>query len=346
MRVSTTLNIARVANVIICVLLGVTVSLIFQDVVSPMLGFMGGLILATFFILIEKLLDGLTLRSFSSATFGLGVGLLFAWLINRIGIDDMLKSIPSKSEEKEAIALIFRAFLYAGFGFIGAAIALRTNRDDFAFIIPYVRFRQSGNEGVPMVLDAAAVMDSRVSNIFRSGFLDGRLIIPHSVLQELHALTESPQAALRQRGQLGLDLLEKIQQEKTYDITIHELASPNEKMSSQEHIIATARFFSARLLTNDESLAKVARLQGIKVLNLHELHEALKPAIVVGETMKLALVRTGKEEHQAVGYIQDGTMIVVNQAAPLIGTTQKIRLISTIHTANGMMVFAELEGNA
>lgn len=358
MNTPASVTVARVTYLLICELLAVAVSLTFSDAIPLWVGLLGGLMIAGLFILIESTLHGFTLRGFSTATFGLGVGLFCAWLITRVDIAELVANMIRENatvtpdddntmmminERAEAVKLAINVALYASLGFLGSVIALRSNRDDFAFIIPFVRFRQEGTQGRPVVLDADAVMDSRVINIARAGFLGGRLIVPRFVLQELQTLSASPTLAHRQRGQRGLDVLEQMQNDSSAQVTIHESGTISAEQSMPARLIEVAQLLDARLLTNEDNLAKVARLQGISVLNLHELTDALKPSIVVGEKMRLALVRPGKDEHQAVGYLSDGTMIVVNHAAALMGSTQTVHVISTLQTSNGLMVFAEIE---
>jgi hypothetical protein len=351
----TSVTVARFTYLLICELLAVTVSLTYSDIIPLPLGLLGGLLIAGFFILIETTLKGFTLRGFSTATFGLGVGLFCAWLLTRVDIADLMAKMIKESaprtmdalevkELEDAVKKAINVTLYASLGFLGAVIALRSNRDDFAFIIPFVRFRQEGTQGRPVVLDAEAVMDSRVIKIAHAGFLGGRLIVPRFVLLELQSLAASPTLAHRQHGQRGLDVLEQMQSDSATQVAIHESGVESGEQSLHARLIEIAKLLDARLLTNEDNLAKVARLQGVSVLNLHELTDALKPSIVVGEKMRLALVRPGKDDHQAVGYLSDGTMIVVNHASQLMGSTQTVHVISTLQTTNGMMVFAELEG--
>ena len=313
-------------------------------------GILSGLGVAGMFIGIESLMKGFTLRGFSTATFGLAVGLLCAWLLTRVQISNLLElAFRDRLESKEngevvinALRLAFDVALFASLGFLGAVLSLRGNRDDFAFIIPYVRFRQDASSGQPVVLDLDAVIDGRVMGILRSGFLHGRLIVPRFVLEDLQAMTDSGSNGNRHRGQRGLDCLERLQKATDMQISIHDTPPAQEAETLNARLIETARVLGARLMTVDENLAKVAKLQGVDVLNIHELDEALKPAMTVGQRTRIALVRTGKEDHQAVGYLPDGTMIVVNHAVKKIGTTAEVLVVSTLQNASGMMVFAEL----
>ncbi|MFM2242335.1 MAG: hypothetical protein RLZ97_1190, partial [Verrucomicrobiota bacterium] len=179
--------------------------------------------------------------------------------------------------------------------------------------------------------------------IVKSGFLSGRLVVPRFVLDELQTLAESPTQANRQRAARALESLESLQRGKEVEITIEETAgvAPGETLHTR--LLQTAQLLGARVMTTDENLGKIARLRGIEVLSLHNLAEALRPDIVVGEKIRLPLVRPGKDDHQAIGYLSDGTMIVVNHAIERIGTTCDVRVISTLQTTGGTMVFAEVE---
>jgi uncharacterized protein YacL len=350
---STSVNIARLTYLLICEAGGVAIALSTKGtmVEIPMsTGILGGLAVAGVFIGIEKLMKGFTLRGFSTATFGLAVGLLCAWLLTRVQISALLElafrdQLGSSENSEVAISALHLATdvtLFASLGFLGAALSLRGNRDDFAFIIPYVRFRQDAASGQPIVLDADVVIDGRVIGILHSGFLRGRVIVPRFVLDELQAMADSGSSGNRERGQRGLDCLERMQKDPDLQISIHDTRVPQEGETPNSWLIQTASMLGARLLTVDENLFKVAKLQGVDVLNIHELDEALKPTVAVGQRIRIPLVRTGKEDHQAVGYLADGTMIVVNQAVGKIGTTREVVVVSTLQTAGGTMVFGEL----
>ena len=350
-------NVARLTYLLVCEAAGVAIALSTKGLIdiSISTGLLGGLGVAALFIWIETLMKGFTLRGFSTASFGLAVGLFCAWLLTRVEIssllelafrDKLLSEGGVTGVELDVLRLTVNVTLFASLGFLGAVLALRSNRDDFAFIIPYVRFRQDSSTGQPVVLDADAVMDGRVLGIFRSGFLHGRLIVPRFVLDDLQARVDTGTNADRHRAQRGLDSLEQMQKAPDIQVSIHDTAVNGESEILHTRIIETARLLGARLMTVDENLAKVAKIQGLDVLNIHELDDALKPDVVVGERIRIALVRPGKEDHQAVGYLPDGTMIVANHAAAKIGSTADVIVVSTLHTATGTMVFAELYKSA
>jgi uncharacterized protein YacL len=336
-------NIARLIYLLVCEIAGVAVAFSTSGQANEIplwAGIVGGLLLAALFIMIEALAKGVSMRGFSNATFGLLVGLFCAWLLTKVNIDRLLVEITDANPD--TVELAVSVSLFASLGFIGAALALRSGQDDFAFIIPYVRFRQDSASGQPLVLDADVIMDGRVPRIQSSGFLTGRLIVPRFVLDELKVMSNSPSVGKRQRGQRGLDCLEEMQAHPNLKISIHESSDASSSDSIDARLIQTARVLGARLLTTDENLAKVARLQNAEVLNINDLSDALKPAVVVGEKIHLALVRPGKDDHQAVGYLPDGTMIVVNHGISKVGTTQDVVVISTLQTSAGELVFAEL----
>ena len=310
-------------------------------------GVVGGLLVAGFFITVERLMKGFSLRGFSTATFGLLVGLLCAFLLTQVGVANLVRVAltpiqDNTSELADALVLAVNVSLFASLGFIGTVLALRSNQDDFSFIIPYVRFRQDSASGQPLLLDAEVIMDGRIPQLLNLGIMNGRLIIPKFVLDELQMLGASPNPGKKQRGQRGVELLEELQKNKSVPVSVHDAAGISEDETLHGRLVQAAKMFSARMVTVDESLTRVAQLQGVDVMNLNDLAEALRPALVVGERVRLPLVRAGRDDHQAVGYLPDGTMIVVNHAVNKIGTTQDIVVISMLQTSAGQMVFAEL----
>lgn len=340
-------NIARLTYLLVCEAAGVAIAL--STGIHVSLGLVGGLLVAGFFIYIETLIKGFTLRGFSTATFGLGVGLLCAWLLTRVEISSLLAlAIPEDPDFPErrelfvdSMRLAIDTTLFSGLGFLGAVLALRSNHEEFAFIIPYVRFRQDASVEQPVVLDPEAIIDGRLAGISHAGFLSGRLVVPRFVLEELQAMAAAAQNGTRLRGQRGLDTLEAMQKSADIQISIHDSSSRSEGKIANR-LIETAKLLGARLMTGDENLAKVAKLQGLQVLNIEELEQSLKPPAAIGDKVRIALVRNGKEDHQGVGYLPNGTMIVVNNGASRIGTTVDVTVVSTLQTSAGLMVFSEL----
>lgn len=337
-------SVARLTYLILCVLAGFAISFS-NDAIETWMGLFGGLAVAGFFIVVEQLMKDSTLRGFSTATFGLAIGLFCAFLLNRVGMAELIKLVASDEGVGNTLALSLNVALYASLAYLGSVLALRSNQEDFSFIIPYVRFRQDATSGQPLLLDGEVIMDGRLPSLMQAGFLTGRLLVPQFVLDELQVMSNSPSPGKRQRGQRGLEILSELQKNPAVPITIQDSRGVAENESFQGRLVQTAKLLSARIITTDENLTKVAHLQGAEIINLNDLADALKPAVVVGESVRLPLVRSGKDEHQAVGYMPDGTMIVVNHAIDKIGTSQDITVISTIQTSAGQMVFAELNSN-
>lgn len=347
------INIARLTYVLVCQLAGFTISLSTSGSdheISLTTGMLVGLGVAGFIVWVESLMRGFSLRGFSSATFGLAVGLSCAWLLTRVQVSDLLElAFRDKMDVDadfgdlvQALKLALDVGLFASLGFLGVALALRGNRDDFAFIIPYVRFRREARGGVPCVVDAGSVMDGRVNAIMKSGFLNSRLILPSFVLDELNELAAGKAGPEREAARHGLECLEELRSTAEVQISVHDAQAISADENVQTRLVELTRLLNARLLTTDESLAKLAKLQNQEVLNIQDLEAALKPEVVVGQRIRVPLVRSGKDDGQAVGYLADGTMIVVNQSASKIGETVDATVTSTLETGSGLMVFAEL----
>ncbi|WP_435892701.1 PIN/TRAM domain-containing protein [Oceaniferula spumae] len=336
-------NTARLVYLLVCELAGAGIANFASGPDMIWVGIVIGLLVAAFFILVESLMKQFTLRGFSNATVGLLIGIFCAWLLSKVGVLSLLETtLTGKVEHIEAIVLGVNVTLYASLGFLGSVLALRSGGDDFSLLIPYVRFHRESTPGPPLLLDAHVITDSRMYGILNAGFIEGNLVIPRFVLEELHIMANSPSSSRRARGLRGLETLEKLQSSERFRINIHDTESGSGTDTHDARLMHTCRLLSARLLTTDENLTKAARLQGVTVLNINDLNQALKPKVAVGERIRLPLVRAGKDEHQAVGYLPDGSMIVVNNAVNKINTTQDVTVISTLETEAGTMVFAEL----
>jgi len=280
-----------------------------------------------------------TLRDFSHATVGLAIGLFCAWLVTRVGVFQL--AYFQNQPNAEMLRSIVEVCIYGSLAFLGISFALRSDRDHFAFLIPFVRFRREGSEGEPVVLDLSVAGDSRVLRLLGSGFLSGTIVVPRFVLEELQRLSESEDHISSHKGKRGLEMIEKLRGLRDVRVSVHENAGGAD-LPVDARLVSLAREVNARLLTNDEALAKVARLRGITVLSFPELTAALTVELGVGDELTLALTKPGKDKHQAVGYLDNGTMIVVNQAAALLGQTVQVVVCGSHTTSAGRLIFAEL----
>ena len=316
------INIIRALFVAICIGLGVIIALSFEA--KPYLGVIIGACYGALLITIDHLLRYFTFRGFSHGTMGLMVGLFCAWLVLRVDFFDNVwfRGLGSPSTV-ETIASLIKLTIYTGLGFMGTMLALRSNREEFSFIIPYVRFRQDSLMEQPLLLDTNVIIDGRIPRVCETGFLGGTIYIPRFVLDELHILADSKDAIKKDRGRRGLDSVNVLKNTPGLQVSIQETRMEEEELVDTK-LIQLARNTGAHLATNDANLTKVARLQGVKVLNFNELARALRPSVAPGDGLDLHLIKAGKDEGQAVGYLPDGTMIVVNKAVQHVGKTVEV----------------------
>ena len=325
-----TINLLRVLFVIFACSVGTQVGdVIFKsEWVGGILGLVAGLAM----VLVDRLLHGFSLRMFSAATFGLVLGLVGSHLLLASGV-----LLYTSEQTRWVLSLCSYSFL----GYLGMMLALRSNRDEFALIIPYIRFRETAVHDLPILVDTSVLIDGRIIDICQTGFLSTSLVVPRFVIDELQRLADSAEPAKRERAQRGLDLLAEIKRRPDMVTVIHE-STTDADIPVDTRLLQVAQLIHARLLTTDSNLARVARLRGVPALNLNELSRALQPVVTNGEEVELTLVKPGREPHQAVGFLPDGSMIVVNHARAHVGESVTVSIISVLQTASGKMFFAEL----
>jgi uncharacterized protein YacL len=228
------------------------------------------------------------------------------------------------------------------FGYIGMVLAMRSNKEEFSLIIPFVRFSSQNRPDNLMLLDTSAIIDGRVVELIEHKFIEGIIVVPQFVLRELQQIADSSDSIKRSRGRRGLDILNRIRRQHGAEVKIHEGDFP-EETEVDAKLVRLAKMLNARLFTTDFNLGKIAELQSVSYLNLSELANALKPVILPGEELNLKIVREGKDKGQGVGYLPDGTMVVVNQAEPFIGQQARVQVQSLLQTGAGVIVFAEIK---
>jgi uncharacterized protein YacL len=199
-------------------------------------------------------------------------------------------------------------------------------------------FRAAGPERHYKILDTSVIIDGRVADLCETGFMDGTLVIPQFVLKELQLVADSSDSMKRNRGRRGLDILQKIQKMSGVEVVISDVDFP-EVREVDLKLIELARSLSGKIVTNDFNLNKVAQLRGVSVLNINELANALKPVVLPGEIMKVFILKEGKEYNQGVAYLDDGTMVVVDNARKMISKTIDIVVTSVLQTTAGKMIF-------
>jgi uncharacterized protein YacL len=297
----------------------------------PVLGTEIGMVCGLLLIFLERRLQSVSVRGLSSMVFGLLLGVFMAKLIS-----DIIALLPLA----EFMSSISRVTLTLIFSYLGAVMALR-GKDEFNIIIPYVRFRRQDVKDAVVLLDTSAIIDGRTIDVYKTNFLAGRLVVPKFVVRELQRLADSADDIKRQRGRRGLDILHMMMEDPKLDVRIHDDETPETNAVDLE-LIRLAKIMDGRICTTDYNLGKTASLEDVVVLNLNELAHAVKAVVFQGEKLDIKLVKEGKEHGQAVGYLDDGTMVVVSDARDQIGNKVTVDVSSVLQTQAGKMVFAKL----
>lgn len=298
-----------------------------HDLMGVLIAVAGGALL----ILLEVSMKRVSVRGLSSVVFGLLFGVFMAKLVA-----DTIALVPLNV----SILASIRVVLTIIFSYLGAVIALR-GKDEFNLIIPYVRFRRSDQKDGVVVLDTSAIIDGRVFDVHKTHFLGGRLVVPRFVLHELQRLADSADDLKRQRGRRGLEMLRTMQANQDVELRIHEDDLQEEPGGVDLKLVKLSKILDARLCTTDFNLGRMAALQGVDVVNVNDLVAAVKPVVFSGEELDIQIVKEGKEESQGVGYLDDGTMVVVTEGRRHIGQKVKVAVTSVLQTQAGRMIFAK-----
>jgi len=326
--------VIRIFFLSLCIVVGYMVSQVQPELVrTPVRGILIGFGLGGLLIAIDEMLKGFSLRAFSAATFGLFLGSMVAVMLDRSNLFQYLD---------ERVHWVIRLGLFTGFGYIGMVLAMRSNKEDFSLIIPYVRFASQNKPDNLLLLDTSVIIDGRIADLIDANFLEGTIVVPRFVLKELQHIGDSNDPIKRARGRRGLEMLNRIQNNTRNEIKIHEGDFPKEDEVDTK-LVHLAKLLNAKLFTNDFNLTKLAELQSVKCVNLKDLGNALKPVVLPGEVLHLKIVREGKDKGQGVGYLNDGTMVVVNHAQTLMGQQVNVQVQSLIQTGAGVMIFADLK---
>ena len=226
-----------------------------------------------------------------------------------------------------------------------AIVFILQTKDDFRFIIPYVEFSKQTKGATPLILDTSVIIDGRIADISATKILSDPMIVPRFVLNELQMIADSAERLRRARGRRGLDMLNKLQSNKDLDISIEDIGMTSRQLSEpvDQKLVTTAIKLGGKLVTNDYNLNKVASIRGIDVININDLANALKTLVLPGEPMQIKIIRPGEDAQQGVGYLEDGTMVVVEDARNRIGQNIAIAVTSVHQTSAGRMIFGKYE---
>jgi uncharacterized protein YacL len=287
------------------------------------------------------------IATISAAYFGLLFGLLIGYLFS-LALDPIIDSFYSNPDPMRVkhVQLIWRFAVSVISCYVSISTLLQT-KDDFRFIIPYVEFSKQVKGSKPLILDTSVIIDGRIADLCDTKIIDSKLMVPRFVLQELQGIADSSDKLKRNRGRRGLDMLKRLQSNTKIDLIMHDgIAGESrngEKIRVDERLVLFAKAIGGRVVTNDFNLNKIAQLQGVDVINLNEIANSLKTVALPGEYLQVKIVKQGDQYGQGVGYLDDGTMIVVENGRNLIGTEASIMVTSVLQTPAGRMIFGRPE---
>lgn len=327
-----TLLVIRAAFLVLCLLGSWSISQLQEHWAQhPYVALWVGLLGGSLVVGLDKLLKGFSLRGLSAATFGLFIGFMISYFI---GNSVLFNFIDPESK------LIAQIVMYVVGSYLAMVIALR-GKDEFSMVIPYVRFTRVDKPERLVLLDTNVIIDGRIVEVAATGFLDAVLVVPRFVLDELQYIADAGDEIKRVRGRRGLDVLKDLQANPRVEVKIHDNEVPGVKEVDAK-LVQLAKMLHAEIMTNDHNLQRVAELQHVRVINLHELVKALRPVVIPGERLGVKLIKEGRESDQAIAYLDDGTMIVVSRSRRNIGQHVDVVISSVLQTAAGRMAFAEL----
>jgi len=290
--------------------------------------------IAVAIILFEMRIRRASLKTLIGAAVGSILGIVGAYLIGSLITSQESAAVPPESRAFLTLALIF-FMAYIGL-MVGAAKGDYLELSALGGI-----FSDKAARRDVKILDTSVIIDGRIADVAETGFLTGTLIVPQFILRELQQVADSPDSSKRQRGRRGLDMLNRLQNNASLDIQISETDFPAVREVDLK-LIELGKQIDAVIVTNDFNLNKVAQLRGVNVLNINELANALKPVVLPGEAMRVFILKEGKEYNQGVAYLDDGTMVVVDNARRLIGKNADIAVTSVLQTTAGKMIFGKI----
>ena len=298
--------------------------------------------MGVFVLLVDVLTPKRKFSALAGVFFGLLVGFLFLWVLGPVV--DMMIGMFSVSVTEAGIMAI-KWILGICICYLTISIVMRT-KDDVRFVIPYVEFAKQTKGARPLVLDTSAIIDGRIVDLCQSKLFDAPLIVPRFVLNELQLVADSADKLKRNRGRRGLDILNKMQADPVIDVEIDDtvLAEVEEVRGVDQKLLMYSKAFNGRLATTDYNLSKVAQVREVDVININDLANSLKVIALPGETMQVKIIKPGEEAEQGIGYLDDGTMVVVEGARNKLGRDLIISITSSLQTSAGKMIFGKFEG--
>jgi len=308
-------------------------------VIAPVIGAVLGVLIVPMaqrvfereLVAVERTIDRMAPGELVGGAIGLTAGLVIAFLLKSV----LFEFITFAGRTGGYIAIVIYIVVSIFAAYLGARVGAKQRVG-----IGAIANVAAATGGTPKVLDTSVIIDGRILDIVRSGFLDGPMILPRFVLRELQNIADSSDAMRRTRGRRGLDVLTKLQALSPLEIVERDYDTVSEVDAK---LVLLARERGGKLVTNDFNLNQVANVEGVAVLNINELANAVKPVLLPGEELRVALIKEGKEPHQGVGYLDDGTMIVVENGRRQVGETVDVAVTSALQTAAGRMIFARMK---
>ncbi|HLJ12631.1 MAG TPA: PIN domain-containing protein [Planctomycetaceae bacterium] len=300
------------------------------------LAFVGLLLLTQTVIFVDILIPRKRIEVISAVYFGLLIGFLLSYLTNQA-----LQPVITSNFKGLTLMVTNLVFPY-----LCVTMLLQT-KDKFRFIIPYIEFAKEIRGGRPYVLDTSSIIDGRIADVIETKIIDAPLIVPSFVLQELQDIADSNDKLRRNRGRRGLDVLTKLQSNPHSEVKLHEVKQDETKgMTVDQRLVELAKKLGGCVVTNDFNLNKVASVQGVDVINLNDLANSLKPRYLPGERLSIKIIKAGEAPGQGVGYLDDGTMVVCEDGAPMIGKESEVVVKSVLQSSAGRMIFCRLPTSA
>ncbi len=302
--------------------------------------------MAVFVFLLDIFTPKEKLSALAGVFFGLLVGLLISGVLAPVidMLNDSFKSGEAGLINDEAVAAI-KWMLGICICYLTISIVMRT-KDDVRFVIPYVEFTKQTKGSRPLILDTSAIIDGRIADLCQSKLFDAPVVVPRFVLNELQLIADSADKLKRNRGRRGLDILNKMQSNSVIEVEIDDTMIPEveEVKGVDQKLVMFSKACNGRLATTDYNLSKVAQVREVDVVNINDLANSLKVVALPGETMEVKIIKAGEEIEQGIGYLDDGTMVVVDGARNKIGRQLLISITSSLQTSAGKMIFGKFEG--
>lgn len=295
-------------------------------------------------LVVDFLTPKKSLAALAGVFFGLLVGIFFSWALARV-FDGII--VIYRLGLSETAAQAIKWIMGICICFLIISIVMRT-KDDVRFVVPYVEFAKQTKGTRPLVLDTSAIIDGRIADLYQSKLFDAPLIVPRFVLSELQLIADSADKLKRNRGRRGLDILNRMQTDAIIDVEIDDSIIPEveEVKGVDQKLMVFTKNCNGRLATTDYNLSKVAQVREVDVMNINDLANSLKTVALPGEIMEVRILKPGEEAEQGIGYLDDGTMVVVEGARNKIGRDLAISVTSSLQTSAGKMIFGKFEGFA